>query len=237
MKKDINISKKSLIALIIVIIVLFTTTIITTTLLFARSNKQEKIDNSNLTDRQVIEYLENENYKFEKSSFSDDDSTIYTTISNDNVYLQKIVNIYLGTIYTFGNEVYNDENAVKIVLQNVLETSIKLTDTGSITIKCDHPDLELVEKCGAKLIKDAENTSYVRISITDTGMGLAESELEGIFEPYTQLDKVHKKTIVRSITLGTAYTITKRLGGAIWINSEVMKGSTFYIILPVEKNI
>ena len=118
MKKDINISKKSLIALIIVIIVLFTTTIITTTLLFARSNKQEKIDNSNLTDRQVIEYLENENYKFEKSSFSDNDSTIYTTISNDNVYLQKIVNIYLGTKYTFGNEVYNDENADIVNLDN-----------------------------------------------------------------------------------------------------------------------
>ena len=68
-------------------------------------------------------------------------------------------------------------------------------------------------------------------------MGLAESELEGIFEPYTQLDKTHKKTILRSITLGSAYTIAKRMGGAIWINSEVMKGSSFFVILPIEKGL
>ena len=121
------------------------------------------------------------------------------------------------------------------MLQNVLETSIKLTEVGSITVKISHPDLSVIDKYGVKSFKGATNESYVHIQITDTGMGLAESEMEGIFEPYTQLDKVHKKTIVRSITLGTAHTILKRLGGAIWVNSEVMKGSSFNIILPVEK--
>ena len=66
-------------------------------------------------------------------------------------------------------------------------------------------------------------------------MGLAESELDGMFEPYTQLDKIHKKNIIRSISLGTAHTILKRIGGAIWVNSEVMKGTTFNVILPIEK--
>ena len=79
--------------------------------------------------------------------------------------------------------------------------------------------------------------SYVEITISDTGIGLAESEMDGIFEPYTQLDKAHKKTILRSITLGTAYTVLKRTGGALWVNSEVMKGSAFHIILPVEKEL
>ena len=127
--------------------------------------------------------------------------------------------------------------SVKIILQNILETSIKLTDVGSITIKVDHPEMDAVERCGAKILNDANSFSYVRIAISDTGMGLAESELEGIFEPYTQLDKAHKKTILRSITLGTSYTMLKRMGGALWVNSEVMKGSTFYIILPVEREI
>ena len=104
-------------------------------------------------------------------------------------------------------------------------------------VKAEHPDLSEVERCGAKLIKDASRYSYVKITIKDTGMGLAESELEGIFEPYTQLDKAHKKTILRSITLGTAYTMLKRMGGAVWINSEVMKGSSFFVILPVEKEL
>ena len=131
--------------------------------------------------------------------------------------------------------IYNDENAIKIILQNILETSIKLTDAGTITIKVDHPKLDIVEKSGAKIIKDADIFSYVKISITDTGMGLAESELDGIFEPYTQLDKARKKTIVRSISLGTAYTMLKRMGGAVWIDSEVMKGTSFNLILPIER--
>ena len=209
-----------------------------------KQNKYVKIINKNSTEllyfmEKFLEFSQAESSLFhcDKQIF-DIVNAIQTIVrNNDNALNAKDLTVNYDFEELTKKAVYNDENAVKIVLQNVLETSIKLTDTGSITIKCDHPDLELVEKCGVKLIKDAENTSYVRISITDTGMGLAESELEGIFEPYTQLDKVHKKTIVRSITLGTAYTITKRLGGAIWINSGVMKGSTFYIILPVEKNI
>lgn len=133
--------------------------------------------------------------------------------------------------------IYNDENAIKIILQNIIETSIKLTDVGSINIKLDHPEMDLIERCGAKIIKDSDSFSYLRIAISDTGMGLADSELEGIFEPYTQLDKSHKKTFLRSLTLGTAYTMLKRMGGALWVNSEVMKGSTFFIIIPVEKEI
>ena len=131
--------------------------------------------------------------------------------------------------------VYSDEDCVKIILQNILETSVKLTDTGSITIKLDHPDVELIEKSGIKLLNGADTDSYVRISVTDTGMGLTQNEIEGIFEPYTQLDKSHKKTIVRSLSLGTVQTILRRMGGGISINSEVMKGCTFNIILPIKK--
>ena len=129
--------------------------------------------------------------------------------------------------------VYCDEECLKIALQDIIETSVKMTDNGSITIKLDHPDLETVEKSGAKELKDADENSYVRISVSDTGIGLAESELDGLFEPYTQLDKAHKKTILRSITLGTAHTIIKRLGGSVSAYSEVMKGTTFTIILPI----
>ena len=119
--------------------------------------------------------------------------------------------------------IYSDEICLKIALQNIIETSVKLTDSGSITIKVDHPEIN-----GNEDLK-------VRISISDTGMGLAESEKDGLFEPYTNLDKAHKKTILRSLILGTAQIIIRRLGGDINVSSEVMKGSTFTIVLPVEK--
>ena len=133
--------------------------------------------------------------------------------------------------------VYSDENCLKLVLQNVIETSIKLTDVGNITIRVDNPDLEVVMNSGARVIKDANENSYVRIEIIDAGIGLSQNEVEGIFEPYTQLDKSHKKMFLRSIVLGTASTIVKRMGGNIQVLSEVMKGTTFTIILPVEKGL
>ena len=163
-------------------------------------------------------------------------NTIQVIVKNNEKELDaKNLTIEYDTENFNKKAIYNDENVIKIILQNVLETSIKLTDAGSIKIKIDHPEMDIIEKSGAKIFKNADSSSYIKISISDTGIGLAESELDGIFEPYTQLDKTHKKTVLRSISLGTAYTMLKRMGGAIWINSEVMKGTTFNIILPIGK--
>ena len=157
--------------------------------------------------------------------------------NNENILNSKNLTIDYNIEEFNKKAIYNDENIIKIILQNILETSIKLTDVGSINIKLDHPEMDLVERCGAKVYKNANSSSYLRIAISDTGMGLADSELEGIFEPYTQLDKSHRKTFLRSLSLGSAYTMLKKMGGALWVNSEVMKGSTFFIVIPIEKEI
>ena len=207
-----------------------------------KQSKYVKIINKNSTEllyfmEKLLEFSQAESSLFicENQPF-DIINTIQTVVKNNETVLNAknlIINYDFDELIK--KTIYNDENDVKIIIQNILETSIKLTDAGSITIKADYPDAELIEKCGVKKVKNAANNSYIKITISDTGIGLAETELEGLFEPYTQLDRVHKKTIVRSLTLGTAYTMVKRMGGAMWVNSEVMKGSSFYIILPVEK--
>ena len=207
-----------------------------------KQTKYVKIINKNSSEllyfmEKFLEFSQAESSLF-KSDIQPFDlvNTVQTVVKNNDAALSAKNLIVEYDFEEFNKKVvYSDENLVKIILQNVLETSIKLTEVGSITVKITHPDLNVIDKYNVKNFKGATSESYVNIQITDTGMGLAESELEGIFEPYTQLDKVHKKTIVRSITLGTAQTILKRLGGAIWVNSEVMKGSNFNIILPVEK--
>ena len=135
------------------------------------------------------------------------------------------------------DKIYSDENCIKIALQNIIEYIIKSTDKGSISIKIEHPDMEEIEKSNVKKYNDFNENSYIKISLTDTGMGLANSETEGIFEPYTQLDKTSKKAVLRSLILGTSYLIIKRMGGTLDINSQVMKGTSFTIILPIEKEI
>ncbi len=159
-------------------------------------------------------------------------NTIQTIVKNNESQLNAKKLVINYNFDDFNKKtVYSNENAVRIVLQNILETSIKLTESGSISIKVDHPELEITEK----LAENKDSTAFVRITFTDTGIGFAESELDDLFEPYSHLEKINKKTIARSITLGTVSTLVKRLGGIIWVNSEVMKGSSFFVILPVEK--
>lgn len=209
-----------------------------------KQNKYVKIINKNSTELlhfidKFIEFAQAEssllNYNCQPFDIV---NTIQAVVkNNENTISAKNLTVEYDFEGFNKKAIYNDENAIKIIIQNILETSIKLTDVGSITIKLDHPEMEQLENYGVKILKDSNSFSYLRISISDTGMGLADSELDGIFEPYTQLDKTHKKTFLRSLTLGTAYTMLKRMGGALWVNSEVMKGSTFYIVIPIEKEI
>ena len=204
-----------------------------------KQNKYVKIINKNSNEllyflEKFIEYSQAESslYNFDYQIF-DVTNTVQNIIkNNENIASTKGLFIYSDFKNLVKKAIYSDENALKIILQNVIETSIKLTESGSITVKASTPLKSEVEATG---IQPIPGQNYIKISVTDTGMGLAESELEGIFEPYTQLDKISRKALVRSITLGTAAMIVKRLKGAIWVESEVMKGTIFNIILPIEK--
>lgn len=205
-----------------------------------KQNKYVKIINKNSTE--LLYFLE----KF--LDFSQAESSLFTY----DILPFDIVNVIQTAVKNNENElnskglivnydfeefnkktIYNDSNCVKIAIQNILETSIRLTDVGSITIKIDHPDEEAIQKAALPVLNGEQ--AYVRISISDTGMGLARSELDGIYEPYTKMDKGNKKAFVRSLALGTAYTIIKRIGGCMSVESAVMKGSKFNIILPMVK--
>lgn len=157
--------------------------------------------------------------------------------SNESSISNKKLEITLDYEELANRPITTDESVIKTVLQNILEISNKLTEIGSINIKLSNPDLETIIKRGVKVINNAESTSYILISIKDTGMGLKETELEGLFEPYTQLEKANKKNFVRTVSLGTAKTLINKLNGTIWVESEVMKGTTFNIVLPIEKGI
>lgn len=163
-------------------------------------------------------------------------NTVQTIIKNNETAIKaKNLTVNVSSDNLLNKAVYTDMDALKIIMQNILETSIKLTEIGSINIELSNPDPELIKKAGIKPIKNANEASYLLISIIDNGIGLQENETEGIFEPYTQLNKVNKKNIVRSFCLGTAKELVKHLNGTIWLQTEVMRGTVFNIILPVEK--
>ena len=112
MKKDnIVINKKKFIIIIAIFIIILASTITTCIILF--NNTDNRIDTSNFTDKEVIEYLESLGYKYDKTMYSNLLSTTYITITDkkDDIRIQKIINDFVGTSYTFQNSSYNDSHA------------------------------------------------------------------------------------------------------------------------------
>jgi len=80
--------------------------------------------------------------------------------------------------------------------------------------------------------QEVENSIW--ISIRDDGHGISKSQIKHIFEPFFTTKGKDKGT---GLGLSISYGIIKKLGGTLEVQSDVNKGTTFYINLPVEANI
>jgi signal transduction histidine kinase len=116
--------------------------------------------------------------------------------------------------------VLGDEMKLRALLQNLIENAIKYTpDNGKIQIKT-----ELGEKC-------------VHITITDTGIGIPAEQKSRLFTKFFRAQNAIKSSTVGSgLGLFIAKQIIERHGGTITFESEVGKGTTFYINLPRQFN-
>jgi len=113
--------------------------------------------------------------------------------------------------------VYADRVRFKQVLYNLLSNAVKFTpNEGRIFIDC------------------VDDGRYVRISVTDTGIGIRPEDQKLVFEEFRQVEGASQDPANRGTGLGLA--ITKRLveqqGGKICLESEPGKGSRFSFTLP-----
>ncbi len=206
-----------------------------------KQRKYVRIINKNATEllyfmNKFFEFAQVESRLYEKNMHVFDILDLVQRVITDNEVMiaTKKLDINIDADGLADKYIFSDENAVKIILQNLLEISIKLTEIGTILVELYNPSLEDVKKVGIRPIKNAVETSYMQIRISDNGVGIQENEVEGIFEPYTQLDKQNRKNLVRSISLGSVKELVKALHGAVWLETEVMKGTVFNVIIPVE---
>lgn len=175
--------------------------------------------------------------KFDIKTFDAVNSVQEVIRGFESTIASKKVSINLEFEELASKTVTTDDSVLKTALKNILDVSLKMTEIGTITVSLLNPDMENVIKRGVKVINQEDNRAYLQISVKDTGTGLKEVDMEGLFEPYAQLEKINKKNLIRSIVLSTVRTLVSKLHGTVWVESEIMKGTTFNIILPVEKGI
>ena len=114
-------------------------------------------------------------------------------------------------------EANTDKARLQQMVINLLSNAIKFTDSGSVTVNAS-----------------AENGLLV-IAVSDTGKGIPADELPTIFDEYRQAEG-SESAVQKGTGLGLSITkkFSELLGGTIGVESEVGKGSTFTMRVPVE---
>lgn len=125
-----------------------------------------------------------------------------------------------------------DLTKVRQSLFNLLSNACKFTKKGKITINVEKE----YRKSGTLNGEEQKSAIlYILFKVTDTGVGISPERIEKLFQPFTQADA---STTREYGGTGLGLAITKKLsrimGGDIFVESEVGKGSTFTIILPAE---
>ncbi|MFC2102132.1 PAS domain S-box protein [Bacteroidota bacterium] len=126
--------------------------------------------------------------------------------------LQISLNTSLSANQSF---VMTDQEKVHAILAKLVRDAIKYTREGSIEFGC--------KKKG----------KFLEFFVKDTGEGIPEDKREVIFERFRQASEGHARNHTGAglgLTISKAYV--EKLGGKIWVESEVGKGSTFYFTIP-----
>jgi CheY-like chemotaxis protein len=113
---------------------------------------------------------------------------------------------------------YTDEAKLSQILRNFISNALKFTDAGEVRINASYLPGE-----------DA-----VRLSVRDTGVGIAEGNQQLVFEEFIQLEnRLQKRVKGTGLGLPLCRKLASLLGGRVELESRLGVGSTFSVVLPV----
>ena len=122
---------------------------------------------------------------------------------------------------------------LKTELQNVTEINGNAGELQQIFINLISNAIDAMEGQGELLIRMKEKDDFIHIEVTDRGKGIEKKNIKKIFDPFFTTKEVGKGT---GLGLHVINQIVKKNHGDILLKSEVGKGTTFTIKLPVYQN-
>lgn len=110
---------------------------------------------------------------------------------------------------------YADPDRMREVITNIFDNAVKYTDSGKISIGL------------------TGNDQVVQFFIRDTGVGIPPEDIPHMFQKFYRVDSSATRTIGGTgLGLFISRKIVELYGGRVWVESELGKGSTFYVNLP-----
>ena len=121
-----------------------------------------------------------------------------------------------------GKTLLGDPFRIRQIVMNLLGNAVKFTERGVIRVQADVDD-------------SGEGRADVRITISDTGVGMDAATVTKIFEPFTQADESTSRRFGGSgLGLAICRELAELMGGRITVESSPAVGSTFRVVLPLE---
>jgi CheY-like chemotaxis protein/anti-sigma regulatory factor (Ser/Thr protein kinase) len=122
--------------------------------------------------------------------------------------------IHLNVVDSGSIAVQADRQRLRQVLLNLLSNAIKFNHAG-----------------GSVQLSAMRDMEQVRISVTDTGIGIAPGQIERLFSPFERLDAEKRGVEGTGLGLAISHQLMKRMQGSIEVQSEPGRGSTFTLVL------
>ena len=137
--------------------------------------------------------------------------------------LEKNLEISLSLNPTLPEYVMCDQTRISQILINLTANAIKFTEKGFVNIRVD-------------TFNNHQQKPQLKFIIQDSGIGIAKENTEIIFERFKQeSSETTRKYGGSGLGLSIVLNIVKLMGGRIYVESQLEKGSEFTVIIPVEK--
>ena len=120
----------------------------------------------------------------------------------------------------------DSDQVVQILMNLCVNARDAMPQGGTLTIATGNVTAEQGSISGQPYVPPGD---YVRLLVTDTGMGISKDVQGHIFDPFFTTKEVGKGT---GLGLATVYGIVKQSGGYVWVDSELGQGACFTIYLP-----
>ncbi|MEQ8973974.1 MAG: PAS domain S-box protein [Coleofasciculus sp. C1-SOL-03] len=120
--------------------------------------------------------------------------------------------------------VVGDITRLRQILVNLLSNAVKFTEAG-----------EVVVSVVSRLLSG--DTYELEFRVRDTGIGIQRDRMNRLFKPFSQVDASMTRNYGGTgLGLAISKRLSERMGGRLWAESEVGKGSTFYFTIVVQSD-